>query len=328
MPLLTAVDIETRRGFDVLRHADDGRLAVTVSADVDATTTNANIVDCGSDGGAAARDHRAPWGRVVCSRGARKIRRRRSADMAWGAGLALGAHLPGARLRLRLLRLAAGGDVGDPLRSGRRHRRPLADGDQSHDPVAVRLLRAVRHRGEQLDHSRQLLQGSEAARLSVAELRGGRGLLAAAGGAAHLADHHRRPHSADVRDLGPGAVPDPDGGVDRVRSRVRHLPRVATGARAADLARVGGHPVGEIHGSGVARDRVRRGAITSAGGPRRQPIAAPAGLLSLRGRHTARCAPSPALSNGSKPRERHCPTSSSKRSRRSSSVGVSNTDRS
>ena len=46
----------------------------------------------------------------------------------------------------------------------------------------------------------------------------GCGLLPVAGGAAHLAHHHRRPHSADVRDLGPGAVPDPDGGVHRVRS--------------------------------------------------------------------------------------------------------------
>ncbi|MCP5157291.1 MAG: efflux RND transporter permease subunit [Ectothiorhodospiraceae bacterium] len=43
LPLLSAVELETRRGFDVLRHKD-GRLSVQVSADVDPATNNANAV--------------------------------------------------------------------------------------------------------------------------------------------------------------------------------------------------------------------------------------------------------------------------------------------
>ena len=43
MPLLSAVEIETRRGFDVLRH-HDGRLAVRVTADVDPSVNNSNAV--------------------------------------------------------------------------------------------------------------------------------------------------------------------------------------------------------------------------------------------------------------------------------------------
>ncbi|MGI9335682.1 MAG: efflux RND transporter permease subunit [Gammaproteobacteria bacterium] len=43
MPLLSVVDLDTRRGFDILRHKG-GRLAVRVSADVDASVNNANEV--------------------------------------------------------------------------------------------------------------------------------------------------------------------------------------------------------------------------------------------------------------------------------------------
>ena len=43
LPLMSVVDLDTRRGFDVLRHKG-ARLAVRVSADVDASVNNANEV--------------------------------------------------------------------------------------------------------------------------------------------------------------------------------------------------------------------------------------------------------------------------------------------
>ena len=87
MPLLTAVDIETRRGFDVLRRYD-GRLAVTVSADVDATTTNANIVIADLTAGplpAITGRHGVEW----LLKGRQEDQAQTLGDMAWGAGLAL-----------------------------------------------------------------------------------------------------------------------------------------------------------------------------------------------------------------------------------------------
>ena len=86
MPLLTAVDIETRRGFDTLRHSD-GRLSVKVSADVDASTTNSNVVIAGLAAGPlpeiTAR-HGVEWS----FKGRQENQEETLSDMAWGAGLA------------------------------------------------------------------------------------------------------------------------------------------------------------------------------------------------------------------------------------------------
>ena len=86
MPLLTAVDIETRRGFDTLRHSD-GRLAVKVSADVDAAATNSNVVIAGLAAGplpAITARHGVEWS----FRGRQENQEETLSDMAWGAGLA------------------------------------------------------------------------------------------------------------------------------------------------------------------------------------------------------------------------------------------------
>ena len=87
MPLLTAVDIETRRGFDILRHSN-GRLAVKVSADVDAAVTNANAVIADLTAGtlsAIAERYGVAW----TFKGRQEDQEETLSDMAWGAGLAL-----------------------------------------------------------------------------------------------------------------------------------------------------------------------------------------------------------------------------------------------
>ena len=87
MPLLTAVDIDTRRGFDILRH-ENGRLAVKVSADVDPAVTNANAVVADLAAGplpAIAGRHGIDWS----FKGRQEDQAETLGDMAWGAGLAL-----------------------------------------------------------------------------------------------------------------------------------------------------------------------------------------------------------------------------------------------
>ena len=87
MPLLTAVDIDTRRGFDILRH-ENGRLAVKVSADVDPAVTNANAVVADLSAGplpALAERHGIDWS----FKGRQEDQAETLGDMAWGAGLAL-----------------------------------------------------------------------------------------------------------------------------------------------------------------------------------------------------------------------------------------------
>ena len=87
MPLLTAIDIETRRGFDMLRH-ENGRLAVRVSANVDAAVTNSNAVVADMTAGplpAIAERHGVAWS----LKGRQEDQGETLADMAWGAGLAL-----------------------------------------------------------------------------------------------------------------------------------------------------------------------------------------------------------------------------------------------
>ena len=87
MPLLTAVDIDTRRGFDILRH-ENGRLAVKVSADVDPAVTHANAVVADLIAGplpALTGRYGIDWS----FKGRQEDQEETLADMAWGAGLAL-----------------------------------------------------------------------------------------------------------------------------------------------------------------------------------------------------------------------------------------------
>ena len=87
MPLLTAVDIDTRRGFDILRH-ENGRLAIKVSADVDPAVTNTNAVVADLIAGplpSIAERYGFDWS----FKGRQKDQAETLTDMAWGAGLAL-----------------------------------------------------------------------------------------------------------------------------------------------------------------------------------------------------------------------------------------------
>ena len=87
MPLLTAVDIDTRRGFDILRH-ENGRLAVKVSADVDPAVTNANAVVADLSAGPLP-SLAARYGIDWSFKGRQEDQAETLGDMAWGAGLAL-----------------------------------------------------------------------------------------------------------------------------------------------------------------------------------------------------------------------------------------------
>ena len=87
MPLLTAVDIDTRRGFDILRH-ENGRLAVKVSADVDPAVINANAVVADLTEGplpSLAERYGFEWS----LKGRQEDQEETLGDMAWGAGIAL-----------------------------------------------------------------------------------------------------------------------------------------------------------------------------------------------------------------------------------------------
>ena len=86
MPLLSAVDIETRRGFDILRH-ENGRLAVRIAADVDPAVTNSNAVAADLAAGplpAITARHGVEW----IFKGRQEDQAETLGDMAWGAGLA------------------------------------------------------------------------------------------------------------------------------------------------------------------------------------------------------------------------------------------------
>ena len=87
MPLLSALEIEHRRGFDILRH-HNGRLAVRVTADVDPGANNSNAVIATLVAGplpAVSERHGVEW----TLKGRQADQRETLADMALGAVLAL-----------------------------------------------------------------------------------------------------------------------------------------------------------------------------------------------------------------------------------------------
>ncbi len=87
MPLLTAVELESRRGFDVLRHRN-GQLSVQVSASVDKTANNANAVYAELRAGPLPdliSLHGVEW--TVEGLQAEQVNTLN--DMLWGAGLAI-----------------------------------------------------------------------------------------------------------------------------------------------------------------------------------------------------------------------------------------------
>lgn len=87
MPLLTAVDLESRRGFDLLRHRN-GQLSVQVAASVDKTATNANAVYAELEAGPLQEiidRHGVEWS----VEGLQAEQSRTLTDMLWGAGLAI-----------------------------------------------------------------------------------------------------------------------------------------------------------------------------------------------------------------------------------------------
>jgi multidrug efflux pump subunit AcrB len=87
VPLRTAVDIETRRGFDILRHKD-GRLSIRISADVDPAVNNSNDVIAELEA-SALPDIKLRFGIDHVFEGRRADQEETLADMARGGLLAL-----------------------------------------------------------------------------------------------------------------------------------------------------------------------------------------------------------------------------------------------
>ncbi|WP_231471293.1 efflux RND transporter permease subunit [Thioalkalivibrio sp. HK1] len=87
MPLLTAVDLESRRGFDLLRHRN-GQLAVQVTASVDKSVNNANAVYAELEAG-PLQDIVDRYGVEWSVEGLQAEQLRTIEDMLWGAGLAI-----------------------------------------------------------------------------------------------------------------------------------------------------------------------------------------------------------------------------------------------
>ena len=146
------------------------------------------------------------------------------------------ADVRGAGLGIFLLEYTADRHVGYPAGAGRRTAGSLGHGLEPDHPVAVWSVRPVRYRGQQLDHPGQLLPGPAQTRAG-GERCAQRGRRAApARSAADLADHHRRPAAAAVRDLAAGPVPDSDGHLHRLRPRLLDPAGAAGGAGAAVAA--------------------------------------------------------------------------------------------
>ena len=87
VPVSNLVDISTRRGFDSVRHAD-GRLAVTVTGDVDSAVSNANTVleNFRSNN---MQSLSAQWGVQFSMEGRQADQKETITDMRRGAMLAL-----------------------------------------------------------------------------------------------------------------------------------------------------------------------------------------------------------------------------------------------
>ncbi|KAA3632966.1 MAG: AcrB/AcrD/AcrF family protein, partial [Proteobacteria bacterium] len=86
-PLRNVVDTRTRRGFDSVRHAD-GRLAVTVTADVDAAVGNANEI-LGGFRANGMRPLAEKWGVSFSMEGRQADQQETVGDMRRGAMIAL-----------------------------------------------------------------------------------------------------------------------------------------------------------------------------------------------------------------------------------------------
>ena len=173
---------------------------------------------------------------------------------------AAGLRDPGGGLQL--LEPAPGGDAVDAAGRGRLDPGALGAGADDVGAVVLRHLHADGDHGQQRHRAGALLPGHRAGRRRRRGLRAGdrrRGLPAAAGGAADLADDDRRPDAADVRDLAAGAVFDPDGGEHRLR------PGVLGGGDPAVHAGVHGGPRRRGPPAAAHRPQARRPA--AGGGP-------------------------------------------------------------
>lgn len=141
VPLLNAVSMNSRRGFEILRHSD-GLLSVQVSADVDPAVSSSNEINA-----ALVKDTlpqlKAKFGIDYSLEGRAADQRETLADMGEGLTLRACNDLFSSRLGFQLVGLALCRHERHPFRTSGRNRRPLADGDRPHYTVPIRPLRAL-----------------------------------------------------------------------------------------------------------------------------------------------------------------------------------------
>ncbi len=219
VPLTAVAEWRSRRGFEVLRHAE-GRLAVEIAADVDSGITNVGAVIAS-----------------LVSDTLPELQERFPVDYSFEGRSAdqretLGDMRKGLMLGLVLIYLVLAwvfASYGWPLVVMTAIPFGLTGALFGHwlmgiDVTILSLFGLFGLSGIVVNDSIILVSFYKRLRAQGMEVREAldRGRLPApAGGAADLADHHRRPDAAAVRDLVPGPVPDPHGHLHRLRPRLR-----------------------------------------------------------------------------------------------------------
>jgi multidrug efflux pump subunit AcrB len=169
-------------------------------------------------------------------------------------------HLRPARRAASILRTALRHHAGDPLRPGRRGVGSLDPRSRPDDPLHVRTGRADRRRGQRQPGDGRLHQPATRDPRRVAGRRASGRRRPLPADPAHLVDHLRRTVSAADGAQHAGALPDSDGRVARLRSRLRHLHH--PDPHPLRLPDHGGHQSAARQVAGVTR----REAIPEAGG--------------------------------------------------------------
>jgi multidrug efflux pump subunit AcrB len=219
VPLTSVADWRSRRGFEVLRHAD-GRLAVEVTADVDTSVNNSNRIIAALEQGPLTA-LRTRLRHPLLLRGALGGSARHPVDMR--KGLILGLIL------IYVILAWVFSSYGWPLVVMAVIPFGLTGALIGHwvmgiDLTILSLFGMFGLSGIVVNDSIILVTFYK----TPARLRHGRAEALVEAACQRLRavlltshDHHRRPHAAAVREVLPGAVPDPDGHLHRLRPRLR-----------------------------------------------------------------------------------------------------------
>ena len=256
VPLTAVAEWRSRRGFEVLRHAD-GKLAVEVTADVDTTANNANLIIAALEEG-PLEELRRDYGIDHSFEGRSADQRETLSDMR--KGLILGLIL------IYLILAWVFSSYGWPVVVMAVIPFGLTGALFGHwvmgiDLTILSLFGMFGLSGIVVNDSIILVsfyKNLRADGMAVGEALGGGRLPAPARGAADLADHHRRSDAVAVREVLSGPVPDPDGHVHRLRPRLRHR----VGAARDPVTAVDARERTRAAGAAVSARRARGDALS------------------------------------------------------------------